>query len=72
MALDIRHPEMHLLYLRRDLAGAFGERVLTAARVGGLLARGRRPDEIARELDISPGTVDAAVRLLRNTGAEAA
>jgi len=72
MAMGIRHPELQLLHLRRDLADAFGEEVLTAARVGGLLARGRTQAEIAQELHLGPGEVQAAIRLLRNAAAEAA
>jgi hypothetical protein len=72
MATDIRHPEFQLLYLRRELAEAFGEKVLTAARVGGLLARGRTREQVAHELGLNPGEMQAALRLLRNAGSEAA
>jgi hypothetical protein len=72
VAMTMRHPELQLLYLRRDLADAFGEEVLTAARVGGLLARGRTQEEIAEELHLGPDKIRAALRLLRNAAAEAA
>jgi hypothetical protein len=72
MGPHVRHPELQLLYLRRDLAEAFGEEVLTAARVGGLLARGRTQEEIAEELRLGSGKMQAALRLLRNAATGAA
>ena len=70
--MTMRQPELQLLSLRRDLADAFGEEVLTAARVGGLLARGRTQEEIAEELRLGSGKMQAALRLLRSAAAEAA
>jgi hypothetical protein len=68
----VRHPELQLLYLRRDLVDAFGEEVLTASRVGGLLARGRTQEEIAEELRLGPAKMQAALRLLSSAAPEAA
>ena len=57
-----------VLEMRHALEDAFGEEVLIAARVGGLLVRGRTQDQIAEELNIEPVRVDAAVQRLRNAG----
>lgn len=59
---------MFVLEMRRALEDAFGEEVLIAARVGGLLVRGRTHEQIAEELGIEPVKVHAALQRLRNAG----